>query len=99
MPKHSDVVILSACRTPIGSFRGVVKDLSAIKLRAVAVPEAVGRAKIASAYVVDVLLGCVLQAAIEMNVARPTALRSGLPTDVPDRTPSRPRVSGGPARR
>src|SRR5262245_61313174 len=90
----SDAVILGACRTPIGSFGGVFKDLSAVDLGEVAIREAVSRAGVSPAEVDDVLLGCVLQAGAGMNVARQAALRAGLPVDVPAETVNRVCGSG-----
>ena len=69
------VVILSACRTPIGAFGGSLKDLSAADLGAIVIREAIARAGVAPADVGDVILGCVLQAGNGMNVARQAALR------------------------
>jgi len=89
-----DIVILSACRTPIGSFGGVFKELSAVDLAAVAIHEAVQRAKIRPADVGDVIMGCVLQAGSGMNVARQAALKAGLPVEVPAETINRVCGSG-----
>lgn len=83
MPKDFDVVIASACRTPIGSFGGALKDLSAAQLGAVVVREALARAAVEPSAVGDVVLGCVLQAGAGMNVARQAALAAGLPEQVP----------------
>jgi acetyl-CoA C-acetyltransferase len=87
-------VILSACRTPIGSFGGALKDVSAVDLGAVVIGEAVRRAGIAPAAVGDVILGCVLQAGAGMNVARQAALKAGVPVDVPAETVNRVCGSG-----
>jgi len=89
-----DAVVVSACRTPIGSFGGSLKDLSAVDLGAIAVREALARAGVAPAEVNDVILGCVLQAGAGMNVARQAALRAGLPVDVPAETVNRVCGSG-----
>ena len=83
MSKDIDVVILSACRTPIGSFGGALKDLSAADLGAIVVRESIARAGVAHEDVGDVVLGCVLQAGAGMNVARQAALKAGLPNEVP----------------
>jgi acetyl-CoA C-acetyltransferase len=89
-----DAVILSACRTPIGSFGGVLKDVSAVDLAAVVVREAMSRARMAADQVGDVVLGCVLQAGAGMNVARQAALKAGLPIEVPAETVNRVCGSG-----
>jgi acetyl-CoA C-acetyltransferase len=81
--KDFEVVVLSACRTPIGSFGGALKDLSAADLGAIVVREAIARAGVANEDVGDVVLGCVLQAGAGMNVARQAALKAGLPNEVP----------------
>lgn len=56
-----EAVMLSACRTPIGSFGGVFKDLSAVDLGAVVIREAIARAGVAAKDVGDVMMGCVLR--------------------------------------
>ena len=89
-----ECVILSACRTPIGSFGGALKDVSAADLGAVVVREAIGRAGVAVTDVGDVILGCVLQAGAGMNVARQAALKAGLPVEVPAETVNRVCGSG-----
>jgi acetyl-CoA C-acetyltransferase len=81
--KDFEVVILGACRTPIGSFGGSLKDVPAADLGAVVVREAIRRSGVAPADVGDVILGCVLQAGAGMNVARQASLKAGLPNEVP----------------
>ena len=90
----TDAVILSACRTPIGAFGGALKDLSASDLGAVAIREAIARAKIAPDSIGDVIMGCVLQAGAGMNVARQAAIKAGVPVDVPAETVNRVCGSG-----
>jgi acetyl-CoA C-acetyltransferase len=87
-------VILSACRTPIGSFGGSLKDLTAADLGAIVVREAITRAKVAHSDLGEVVLGCVLQAAAGMNVARQAAIKAGVPVDVPAETVNRVCGSG-----
>jgi acetyl-CoA C-acetyltransferase len=89
-----DPVILSACRTPIGSFGGALKDLSASDLGAIVIREALARARVAPESVDDVIMGCVLQAGAGMNVARQAALKAGVPVDVPAETVNRVCGSG-----
>jgi acetyl-CoA C-acetyltransferase len=89
-----DIVLLSACRTPIGSFGGRLKDVSAADLGAVVIREAVVRAGVEPAAVDDVVMGCVLQAGAGMNVARQAALRAGLPHETPAETINRVCGSG-----
>src|SRR5918993_1012062 len=76
-------VILSACRTPIGSFGGVFKDLTAANLGAIAIREAIARGGLDPKDVGDVIMGCVLQAGAGMNVARQAALDAGVPVEGP----------------
>jgi acetyl-CoA C-acetyltransferase len=89
-----NAVILSACRTPIGSFGGAFKDLSVVDLGAIAIREAVGRAGADVAEIGDVVMGCVLQAGAGMNPARHAALKAGLPVEVPAETINRVCGSG-----
>src|SRR4051794_19111788 len=89
-----NAVILSACRTPIGSFGGVFKDLSAADLGAVVIREALRRADVPGADIGDVIMGCVLQAGAGMNVARQAAIRAGVPVEVPAETVNRVCGSG-----
>ena len=90
----TDAVILSACRTPIGSFGGALKDLSAADLGAIVIREAVARARVEPGTVGDVIMGCVLQAGAGMNVARQAAIKAGLPVEVPAETVNRVCGSG-----
>ena len=94
MDKDFEVVILSACRTPIGAFGGALKDMSAVDLGAIVIREAVARAGVPAADIGDVVMGCVLQAGAGMNVARQAGLRAGLPVEVPGETVNRVCGSG-----
>ena len=94
MPDYEPAVILSACRTPIGSFGGALKDLSAADLGAVVIREAIRRAGVEAKDLGDVIMGCVLQAGAGMNVARQAALKAGVPQDVPGETVNRVCGSG-----
>jgi acetyl-CoA C-acetyltransferase len=94
MPDYEPAVILSACRTPIGSFGGALKDLSAADLGAVAIREAICRAGVQARDLGDVIMGCVLQAGAGMNVARQAALKAGVPQEVPAETVNRVCGSG-----
>src|SRR4030042_4219605 len=78
----NDVVVLSACRTPIGSFRGTLSSLSAPRLGAVVVREAVRRAGIRNEDVDEVIMGNVLSAGLGQAPARQAALFAGLPNSV-----------------
>jgi acetyl-CoA C-acetyltransferase len=94
MDKVFDAVILSACRTPIGAFGGALKEMSAVDLGAIAIREAVARSGVPATDIGDVLMGCVLQAGNGMNVARQSALKAGLPVEVPGETVNRVCGSG-----
>ena len=94
MTSDFETVIVSACRTPIGTFGGVFKDLSAVDLGAIVIREAITRASVQPADVGDVIMGCVLQAGSGMNVARQAALKAGLPVEVPGETVNRVCGSG-----
>jgi acetyl-CoA C-acetyltransferase len=94
MDKDFEVVILGACRTPIGAFGGALKDVGAVDLAAVVIREAIARAAVKPADVGDVVMGCVLQAGAGMNVARQAGLKAGLPVDVPGETVNRVCGSG-----
>jgi len=82
----TDAVILSACRTPIGTFGGSLKDVSAVELGSLVVLGALERARLGPEQVDEVILGCILQAGIGMNPARQAAMKAGLPDTVPAHT-------------
>jgi acetyl-CoA C-acetyltransferase len=88
------VVILSACRTAIGTFGGSLRDVRAADLGATVIREAVARAGVNPADTGDVIMGCVLQAGNGMNVARQAALSAGIPVDAPAETINRVCGSG-----
>ncbi|MCF0148724.1 MAG: acetyl-CoA C-acetyltransferase [Clostridium sp.] len=81
-----EVVIASAVRTPIGSFGGGLKDVSAADLGALVIKEAVNRAGIKGELVEEVLMGNVIQAGLGQNVARQSTIKAGLPVEVPAMT-------------
>lgn len=78
----NDVVIVSACRTPIGSFMGSLATVSAPKLGALVVEESVRRAGIKKSDVQEAIMGNVLAAGLGQAPARQAALLSGLPDSV-----------------
>src|SRR5262245_64253971 len=94
MSDYEPAVILSACRTPIGSFGGSLKDFSAVELGAIVIREAIRRADVRPADFGDVIMGCVLQAGAGMNVARQAAIKAGVPQEVPAETVNRVCGSG-----
>ena len=82
----TDAVILSGCRTPVGTFGGALKDVTAVELATIAVREAVRRAGVRPDQVDEVILGCILQAGLGMNPARQATIKAGLPESVPATT-------------
>jgi acetyl-CoA acetyltransferases len=77
-----EVYIISAVRTPMGSFGGSLKDFSATQLGGIAIKSAIERAGIQPSQVQDVLMGCVLQANLGQAPARQAAKLAGLPDEV-----------------
>jgi acetyl-CoA C-acetyltransferase len=78
----SDAVILSAVRTPIGKYLGGLADLPAPQLGALAIAEALKRAKAPADRIDEVIMGNVLQAGVGQNPARQAALKAGLPDTI-----------------
>jgi acetyl-CoA C-acetyltransferase len=81
MANSSDVVIVSAARTPIGAFNGALSTLPAHELGKIAIVEALKRAKLDAKEVSEVVLGHVLTAGLGQNTARQAAVAAGIPTD------------------
>src|ERR671914_2950668 len=77
-----EVVIVSAVRTPIGSFNGALSGISATKLGALVVAEAVRRAGIPKDAVDEVILGNVITAGLGQAPARQASIYAGLPEKV-----------------
>jgi acetyl-CoA C-acetyltransferase len=77
-----DVVIISACRTAIGSFGGSLKELNAAVLGSVAMKEAIKRAGINPGIIDDVRFGCCSEPVDALNPARIAALMAGVPETV-----------------
>ncbi|MBS1947881.1 MAG: acetyl-CoA C-acyltransferase [Bacteroidetes bacterium] len=93
MNKH-EVYIISAIRTPVGSFGGALKDFSATQLGAIAIKGAVEKAGIRPVDVQDVLMGCVLQANLGQAPARQAAKFAGLPNEAACTTVNKVCASG-----
>lgn len=77
-----EVVVISAVRTPMGSFGGSLKSLTATQLGAAAIKGALEKAAIKPEMVNDVLMGCVIQANLGQAPARQAAKFAGLPNEV-----------------
>src|SRR5438046_569715 len=82
MPSLADIVIISACRTPVGKFQGSLADLSATRLGAIVVREATKRAKLDPKQIDECIMGNVLSAGLGQNPARQAALFGGLSPEV-----------------
>lgn len=79
----SEVYIVEACRTPIGSFCGAFQNTPAHDLGAVVIKEALSRSKVISNDISEVILGQTLTAGQGQNPARQAALKAGIPTCIP----------------
>jgi acetyl-CoA C-acetyltransferase len=79
----SDVVIVSAARTPVGSFNGALSSLPAHELGKIAIQAAIERAGISAADVGEVIMGQVLQAGAGQGPARQAAVNAGIPVESP----------------
>ena len=79
----TDVVIVSAARTPVGSFNGALAGLPAHELGRTAIAGALERAGVAAADVNEVILGQVLQAGAGQGPARQAAIGAGVPVEAP----------------
>ena len=89
-----DVVIVSACRTAIGTFGGTLRDSHAARIGAVAMGAAIQRAGIDPGAIEDVRFGCCIEPSDTMNVARVAALMAGVPDKVTAATVNRVCISG-----
>ena len=92
MPDNKDVVIVSAVRTAVakGKKDGALASVHPVELSALVMKEALGRAGVDGAIVDDVAWGCAMPEASQgLNVARLSALRAGLPVEVPAQTINR----------
>jgi acetyl-CoA C-acetyltransferase len=79
----SDIVIVSAARTPVGSFNGALSSLPASALGTAAIKAALERASVAPTEVNEVILGHVLQAAAGQGPARQASVNAGIPYETP----------------
>ncbi|WP_293901617.1 acetyl-CoA C-acetyltransferase [Phenylobacterium sp.] len=79
----SDVVIVSAARTPVGSFNGALASLPAHELGKIAIMAAIERAGIVAADVDEVIMGQVLQAGAGQGPARQASMNAGIPQESP----------------
>ncbi|MGV3464309.1 MAG: acetyl-CoA C-acetyltransferase [Heyndrickxia sp.] len=84
--EKQEVVIVSAVRTPIGSFNGALKNISAPDLGAIVIKHALERAGLQGDQVDEVILGNVLQAGLGQNPARQASIKAGIPESVSSMT-------------
>jgi len=78
-----NAVIVSAVRTPVGSFGGSLKGQGAASIGSLVIKEALNRINLDPAKVEEVVFGCVLQGGLGQNIARQCSLGAGLPVEVP----------------
>ena len=79
----TEVVIVAAVRTAIGSFGGSLKDISAVELGSLVIKNAIERASLRPEQVDEVIMGNVLGAGLGQNVARQMSVHAGVPVTVP----------------
>ena len=89
-----EVVIVSAVRTPVGSFNGSLANFPAVELGAMVIKEVIDRAGITLGQVDEVIMGNVLSSALGQNPARQASIKAGLSLDVPAWTVSKVCGSG-----
>ena len=83
MKKKEDVVIISACRTPIGKFGGIFKNLKASQLATYVLMDVVNRVQLDKNLIDDIILGDCVQHPSEANTARTAMLMAGFPVEIP----------------
>jgi acetyl-CoA C-acetyltransferase len=82
----TDIVIVSAARTAVGKFGGTIAKTSAVELGAIAIREAIARAKLDPGQVGEVIMGQVLTAGSGQNPARQALIKAGVPKETPGLT-------------
>lgn len=82
MNGKQQAVIVSAVRTPMGSFNGIFSSVPATKLGSIAIAEALKRIRVAPGRVDDVYMGCVLSAGLGQAPARQASMGAGIPNSV-----------------
>jgi acetyl-CoA C-acetyltransferase len=81
--KSNDVVITAALRTPIGTYKGSLKGLSADKLGALAIKDVIHKSKLKPDDIDEVIMGHVLISGLGQNPARQASIRAGIPVSKP----------------
>ena len=82
--KPNDVVITAALRTPIGTYKGSLKGLSAEKLGSSVIKEVIHKSKLKVDDIDEVIMGHVLTSASGQNTARQASIHAGIPVSKPD---------------
>ena len=90
----TEVVIIDAVRTPVGTFGGSLRGVAAVELGTIVVKEIMNRTGLDPAEVDELIFGCVLQGGQGQNVARQVLIRSGIPDTVPAMTINKVCASG-----
>src|SRR6202030_4670479 len=83
---HDEVLVVSAKRTPIGAFQGVLTPLTATQLGSAALQAAIEAAGLKGSDIQEVIMGCVLSAGLGQAPARQAALGAGVPIGTPATT-------------
>ena len=81
--KLSDIVITSALRTPIGTYRGSLKELNADKLGSISIKEVIKNSKLKGNDIDEIIMGQVLTSATGQNPARQASINAGIPVSKP----------------
>ena len=81
--KLNEVVIVSAARTPIGAYKGSLKDVKADQLGSIVIKEAISRANLNKDDIDEVIMGQVLTAGVGQNPARQASINAGLSKSIP----------------
>ena len=81
--KLNDIVIISAARTPIGTYKGSLKNIKADQLGSIVIKEVIHRANIDKREINELIMGQVLTAGAGQNPARQAALNAGLSFSIP----------------
>ena len=77
--KSKEVVIVSAIRTPIGIYRGSIKNIKSHQLGSIVIKEVLKRSKFSKDEIDEVIMGQVLTAGVGQNPARQAAINAGIP--------------------
>jgi acetyl-CoA C-acetyltransferase len=78
-----EVYLLGPCRTAVGGFGGMFKNVPAVTLGTIAIKETLKRSKVLASDIDEVFLGNVLQAGLGQNPARQAAIHAGIPSEIP----------------